>query len=145
MWLLAASELMARFRANKTDLSQPSKHTMLQKRRCNVTTLQRRCCDVMCLLGTSSFPTDHSNAVLLLQFFYVCASVVSYMAFVLSNLSLFVNPSPAEPGYALSLHAVQIQISWLLKKPTDLDLHCLQLSMWICNNNLDQVIWLAEN
>ena len=32
-----------------------------------------------------------------------------------------------------------------LKKPTDLDLHCLPLSMWIYNNNLDQVIWLAEN
>ena len=32
-----------------------------------------------------------------------------------------------------------------LKKPTDLDLHCLPLSMWIYINNLDQVIWLAEN
>ena len=26
---------------------------------------------------------------------------------------------------------------------TDLDLHCLSFSMWICINNLDQVIWLA--
>ena len=31
------------------------------------------------------------------------------------------------------------------KKPTDLDLHCLPLSMWIYSNNSDQVIWLAEN
>ena len=31
------------------------------------------------------------------------------------------------------------------EKPTDLDLHCLPLSMWIYINNLDQVIWLAEN
>ena len=31
------------------------------------------------------------------------------------------------------------------KKPTDLDLHCLPFSMWIYINNLDQVIWLAEN
>ena len=31
------------------------------------------------------------------------------------------------------------------QKPTDLDLHCLPLSMWIYINNLDQVIWLAEN
>ena len=54
------------------------------------------------------------------------------------------NPSPAEPGYVLSLQTVQIQISWLLKKPTDLDLHCLPLSMWIYSSNLDQVIWLAE-
>ena len=30
------------------------------------------------------------------------------------------------------------------QKPTDLDLHCLPLSMWIYINNLDQVIWLAE-
>ena len=32
-----------------------------------------------------------------------------------------------------------------LKKLTDLDLHCLSFSMWIYINNLDQVIWLAEN
>ena len=49
------------------------------------------------------------------------------------------NPSPAEPGYVLPLQTV--------KKPTDLDLHCLPLSMWIYSNNPDQelVIWLAEN
>ena len=41
----------------------------------------------------------------------------------------YLNPCPAEPGYILSLQTVQIQISWLLKKPTDLDLHCLPLSM----------------
>ena len=29
----------------------------------------------------------------------------------------------------LPLQKVKIQISWLLKKPTDLDLHCLSLSM----------------
>ena len=29
----------------------------------------------------------------------------------------------------------------LLKKLTDLDLHCLSLSIWICMNNLDQVIF----
>ena len=37
----------------------------------------------------------------------------------------FFNPSPAEPGYVLPLQIVKIQISWLLKKPADLDLHCL--------------------
>ena len=31
------------------------------------------------------------------------------------------------------------------KKPTDLDLHCLPLSLWIYINNQDQIIWLAEN
>ena len=56
-----------------------------------------------------------------------------------------VNPCPVEPGYTLSLQTVQIQISWLLKKPTDLDLHYLQLSMWIYSKNPDQVIWLAES
>ena len=39
------------------------------------------------------------------------------------------NPGPAEPGYTLPLQTVKTQISWLLKKPTDLDLHCLPLSM----------------
>ena len=32
-----------------------------------------------------------------------------------------------------------------LLKPTDLDRHCLPFSNWIYINNLDQVIWLAEN
>ena len=36
-------------------------------------------------------------------------------------------------------------ISWLLKKPTDVDLHCLSLSIWICINNMDQGVWMAEN
>ena len=58
---------------------------------------------------------------------------------------LVINPSPAKPRYALPLQIVQNQISWLLKKPTDLDLHCLSLSTWICINNLGQVTWLAEN
>ena len=48
------------------------------------------------------------------------------------------NPGPAEPRYNLPLQTV-------LKKPTDLDLHCLPSSMWIYSNNRDQVIWLAEN
>ena len=29
------------------------------------------------------------------------------------------------------------------KKPTDLDLHCLPLRIWIYSNNSDQAIWLA--
>ena len=37
---------------------------------------------------------------------------------------LRVNSGPAESGYALPLQTVQSQIRWLLKKPTDLDLHC---------------------
>ena len=55
-----------------------------------------------------------------------------------------INPCPAEPGYTLLLQTVLIQIGWLLKKPTDLDLHCLSFSRWIYIN-LDQVIWLVEN
>ena len=31
------------------------------------------------------------------------------------------------------------------KKPTDLDLYCLPLSMWIYSNNPHDAIWLAEN
>ena len=45
----------------------------------------------------------------------------------------FLNPFPAEPGYILPSEA-----NWS-------DLHCLSFSMWICINNLDQVIWLADN
>ena len=43
------------------------------------------------------------------------------------------------------LQIVQFQISWLLKKPTDLDLRYLSLNMWISIKNPDQVIWLAGN
>ena len=58
--------------------------------------------------------------------------------------AVYLNLSPAEPGYTLPLQTVQIQISWLLKKPTDLELHCLSLSMWICINNLDPIGWQLE-
>ena len=40
-----------------------------------------------------------------------------------------INLCPAEPGYTLPLQTVKIQVSWLLKKPTDLDLHCLPFSI----------------
>ena len=56
---------------------------------------------------------------------------------------VFVMPGPADPRYALPLQRVEIQISWpllILKKPTDLDMHCLLFSMAICINSLDQVI-----
>ena len=36
-----------------------------------------------------------------------------------------INACPAEHGFALPLQSAQIQISLLLKKSTDLDLHCL--------------------
>ena len=52
----------------------------------------------------------------------------------------FIDPSPAELGYSLPLQTVYIQSSWLLKKPTALDLHCLPLSMCICAKNLDQLV-----
>ena len=32
-----------------------------------------------------------------------------------------------------------------LQKPTDLDLHCLSLNIWISIKNPDQLIWLAGN
>ena len=47
---------------------------------------------------------------------------------ILIYVSYF-NPCPAEPGCTLYLQTVQVQISWHLQKPTDLDLHCLLLSM----------------
>ena len=45
------------------------------------------------------------------------------------------------PAFANSIDPDQLAS----KKPTDLDLHCLPFIMWIYINNLDQVIWLAEN
>ena len=46
-----------------------------------------------------------------------------------------INHCPAEPGYVL--HLQTRLANW---KPTDLDLHCLSLSIWLCINNLDQII-----
>ena len=71
-----------------------------------------------------------------IMFVFWCNMVLAFIG---------INPCPAEPGYTLPLQTVEIQISWLLKKPTDLDLHCLPFSMWIHSNNPDQVIRLAEN
>ena len=61
----------------------------------------------------------------------------------MQNLVKYFNPCPAEPSFTLLLQTVDPdQLAYSLKKPTDLDLHCLLL---IYSNNLDQVMWLAEN
>ena len=41
----------------------------------------------------SSFPTDRSNAVPLLQVFFVCASVISYVGIVVSLFVPLISPS----------------------------------------------------
>ena len=51
------------------------------------------------------------------------------MSSAMDLLLVRINPCPAESGYTLTLQTVWIQISWFLKKPTDLDLHCLPLNM----------------
>ena len=51
------------------------------------------------------------------------------MAEKLPGVGNLLNPGPPDPRYALPLQTVLIQISWLLKKPTDLELHCLSLSV----------------
>ena len=59
-----------------------------------------------------------------------CRALLNYSS--LKNhgsISLKINPYPVELGYTLPLQTVLIQISWLLKKPTDLDQHCLSFSM----------------
>ena len=61
--------------------------------------------------------------------------------FIMCNISVVsINLSFAEPRYVLPLQTVLIKISWHLKKPTDLDLHCLSFSMLIYINKVDQVI-----
>ena len=81
---------------------------------------------------------------------------VKHDVWYFASFSTFFNPCPAEyikmpcpllifsqSDYLVQIVAknshtywqtVQIQISWLLQKPTDLDLHCLQRSqlIWIC-------------
>ena len=42
---------------------------------------------------------------------------------------IYISPCPAEHGYTLPLQTVKIQISWLLQKPSDLDLHSLSLNI----------------
>ena len=54
------------------------------------------------------------------------------------------NPSPAEHMPCLSKQCRSRSVGFW-RSQTDLDLHCLPSSMWIYINNLDQVIWLAEN
>ena len=39
----------------------------------------------------------------------------------------------------------EIELYTRVDEKIDLDLHCLSLSMWICINNLHQVIWMAED
>ena len=103
----------------------------------------------------SYWPFKGSSSVVVL-----CASVVSYVAFVLSLLFLispFFGASGglcmivAFPGYLhiflLTLVLLSSDMSCLLKKPTDLDLHCLPFSLWICINNLisNLIGWKIKN
>ena len=50
-----------------------------------------------------------------------------------------VNPDPAEPGYTLPLQTVENQISWLQKKPADLDWICT-----VCHSLCDVIsaVWI---
>ena len=53
------------------------------------------------------------------------------------------NWSGSAPFVIKYMNFYQIQISWVLKKPTDLDLHRLSLNMWISIKIPDQVSdWL---
>ena len=65
-----------------------------------------------------------------------CLYVACQKIFVKSDS---INTCPAEPKNVLLLQTVYIQISWLLKKPTDLDLHCV-----IKYVNLDQQPWSSN-
>ena len=47
----------------------------------------------------NSFPTDHSKAVPLLQFFFICVAVVSYAAFVLHTKTCLYNSDPLNPAF----------------------------------------------
>ena len=59
-------------------------------------------------------------------------------------MNIEINPCPAEPGYTLSANSVDPdqlaseEANWSVSA-------LLPFSMWIFINNLDQVIWLAEN
>ena len=59
------------------------------------------------------------------------------------------NPCPVEPGHLLSLDILWPCIQYRSRSVgfwrSQLNLHCLPLSMQIYSNNLDQVIRLAEN
>ena len=55
----------------------------------------------------------------------------------------YINPGPVEPRYALPLQIVEPD--QLASEETNWSGPALFVIMWICINNLDQVIWLAEN
>ena len=57
----------------------------------------------------------------------------------MSSAVVAINSGPTESGYTCLCKQCRSKS----EKPTNLDLHCLSLSMWIYINNLDQVIWLA--
>ena len=55
----------------------------------------------------------------------------------------WVNPSPADPGYAGFANSVDPD-QLASEEANWSRLHCLPFSMWIYFNNLDQGIWLAD-
>ena len=59
------------------------------------------------------------------------------------NMHEKLKPSPAEPWYTLPLQTVQIQMNWLLKKPTDLICTvCHSVCKFISTTWIKQSDWL---
>ena len=114
------SELWVRFCTNKTSLSHPVVFVLIIPRRFF-------CCNSLFVCG------------------FICG--VCSVLICSSSLLLLV---PREgwccwtrirPAFANSVDPDQLAS----KKPADLDLHYLPFSMWLCFDNLVQVVWLAEN
>ena len=57
---------------------------------------------------------------------------------------LNVNPSPPELGYTLPLQTVKIQISWHLKKPTDLDMQFAIMRLYQQPGSSNVIGWQLE-
>ena len=59
---------------------------------------------------------------------------------IVKIVKTYLNPCPAEPGYTLPFANSVDPDQLASKKPTDLDLHCLSLSIEIFINTLNQII-----
>ena len=79
--------------------------------------------------------------------FFALASLFEYLGYIWWALMKFAdNTSPDQPAQMLNQ-----DIPHFCKQCRSrsvgvcIDLHCLSLSRWICINNLEWIIWLADN
>ena len=72
-------------------------------------------------------------------YFKINVNIHSLILWVWFCITDSINPGTTKSWHDQPLQTVYFEIKWLM------NLRCLSLCIWICTNNLNEVIWLVDN